>query len=712
VLIVVALVSSCVLAAPSINSVSYPSEVGVNALVEVTFNVVPSNGGLFSNEYDPSVISVQAAFKSSQLHTILCFYYHPFSRSGSMGHEVITAAGNPVWKCRFTPTLTGQYTFQITATENTNSTGTSPSLSFSVSASPSSLGFVGISQVDSAYFAYADGSVFFPIGENLCWADDTFYYDMYVAKLAANNATYIRIWISTWMFTIEDQSTKLGNYDAAQNQQWRLDYVINLCAKNNIKVMLCLDYAAEWEGDSWNSNPYNTAIGGVLSTPEALWTSNEAFFYFDRRFRYIASRWGYATNLLAWELWNEVDLTNDFATQLSNVATWHAKSFASLRKYDAFGHPISTSFGSYPGVPEIWKVLDFTMIHDYGASDMAEMAETLVPGIVSQNPGKPTYVAEFGTDWNWTNPALLTNDKKGINMHNAFWGSLVAKAAGGGFSWWWDNIIDPDNQYYHYNGIAKYVHGEDLIQQHYTPVELPTNSSVYADLFVPPTLSWGIKPQYNTFTLYVNGTISPPISYLSQVQYGLSAHPDLRNAPSFLVDYHISGIFYMFVTQASPTGARAQILLDGKVLADKTFPPGAANATLEIEVPAGKHNISIDSVASDWYMVSGFGCSSYTQALQANALVGKTKVLGWAKSRAHTWWLMLHNKAQPEIPDGVVYLDNVCTPNAQVKLEWWNTTSGDVVTTSQLTCTRELTLKVPFIDSTVNFDWAFKLLSS
>ena len=135
-------------------------------------------------------------------------------------------------------------------------------------------------------------------------------FERYVAKLAANNATYIRIWISTWMFTIEDQSTKLGNYDAAQNQQWRLDYVINLCAKNNIKVMLCLDYAAEWEGDSWNSNPYNTygfhaqytflyyltkysAIGGVLSTPEALWTSNEAFFYFDRRFRYIASRWGY-----------------------------------------------------------------------------------------------------------------------------------------------------------------------------------------------------------------------------------------------------------------------------------------------------------------------------------------------------------------------------------------------------------------------------------
>ena len=28
---------------------------------------------------------------------------------------------------------------------------------------------------------------------------------------------------------------------------------------------------------------------------------------------------------------------------------------------------------------------------------MAEMAESTVPGIVSQNPGKPTFVAEYGT---------------------------------------------------------------------------------------------------------------------------------------------------------------------------------------------------------------------------------------------------------------------------------------------------------------------------
>ena len=43
-----------------------------------------------------------------------------------------------------------------------------------------------------------------------------------------------------------------------------------------------------------------------------------------------------------------------------------------------------------------------------------------------------------------------------------------------------------------------------------------------------------------------------------------------------------------------------------------------------------------------FYQVSTFGCTNYTQALVGNAMVGKSKVLGWAKSRAHTWWSMLH----------------------------------------------------------------------
>ena len=88
-----------------------------------------------------------------------------------------------------------------------------------------------------------------------------------MAKLAANNVTYIRIWISSWMFTIEDKATGLGNYHASQSQHWRLDYVMNLCAKNSISVLLCFDYAANFQiEDGWNDNPYNTYDYSFLSS--------------------------------------------------------------------------------------------------------------------------------------------------------------------------------------------------------------------------------------------------------------------------------------------------------------------------------------------------------------------------------------------------------------------------------------------------------------
>jgi hypothetical protein len=40
-------------------------------------------------------------------------------------------------------------------------------------------------------------------------------------------------------------------------------------------------------------------------------------------------------------------------------------------------------------------------------------------------------------------------------------------------------------------------------------------------------------------------------------------------------------------------------------MADKIFPSGAANTTLVVFVPAGAHNITIDSISSDWYQVNG-----------------------------------------------------------------------------------------------------------
>ncbi len=81
--------------------------------------------------------------------------------------------------CRFNPEIAGEYTYHISATEYKTSSANSNQQTVLVkSVSPMPHGFVTISTEDYSYFAFQDGTVFFPIGENLCWATDTFYYDM------------------------------------------------------------------------------------------------------------------------------------------------------------------------------------------------------------------------------------------------------------------------------------------------------------------------------------------------------------------------------------------------------------------------------------------------------------------------------------------------------------------------------------------------------
>jgi len=224
-----------------------------------------------------------------------------------------------------------------------------------------------------------------------------------------------------------------------------------------------------------------------------------------------------------------------------------------------------------------------------------------------------------------------------------------------------------------------------------------------------------VKPPNNLFTLNLDGTLTPDVSSLREMQYGRSAHPDLRNPPTFIVTFLQEGQFSMNIIEGSPTGAEATVSLDGKVVATKSLASGPLNVVIEFPVPAGQHKIFVDSTASDWYQVNSFTFTHCTTALQAYALQGKSKVLGWAKSREHTWWLVKTNHTQPVIQDGVVTL-NVCSSTSMSwNVEWWDTTAGKVSNreTAHCSCNEgkcdPLSLNVPKIDSVSSFDWAFKL---
>jgi len=144
-----------------------------------------------------------------------CFPYLSYARSGQLDAESVTqiAPFSPLWKCRyfqlafyyyllfffpppgivtfllfhsrFTPNQEGQWQYTIYGSEfGSSAVPVTSSNSFSVSSS-NAPGFVRISSRDSRYFVFENSqATYFPIGEDLAWADDTYDYDMYEKREA------------------------------------------------------------------------------------------------------------------------------------------------------------------------------------------------------------------------------------------------------------------------------------------------------------------------------------------------------------------------------------------------------------------------------------------------------------------------------------------------------------------------------------------------
>ena len=104
-------------------------------------------------------------------------------------------------------------------------------------------GVVGISKIDSHYFAFENGETFIPIGLNFCWppfkwdsADERKTLSEVEAQLdnlAKNGGNFIRIWISA-DFTEAEVSE--GVYDEARAK--RLDKIVQMCQARGIKIKM------------------------------------------------------------------------------------------------------------------------------------------------------------------------------------------------------------------------------------------------------------------------------------------------------------------------------------------------------------------------------------------------------------------------------------------------------------------------------------------
>ncbi len=665
--------------AATITSVTDNGPVGKYEKLEVVYDL----GKIYKNPFDSAQIDVTVEFKSPTgvLHSVKGFIYQDYERTGDFSQQTLTPKGGLVWKARFTSNEEGAWSYVIKA-KDASGTSSAPTKSFVVNPSANK-GFVRVSTNDPEYFAFDNGDAYFPLGENMGWSSGgrTFQYDKWVGTLSENGGNFIRVWQAGWHTEYEwaysyPATTLLpGNYMDRLKEAWELDYILDLCAKKNVHVMLCLLNHGKFSSTTnpnWKDNPYNKQAnpkGGFMNKPEELWTSEKAKMYIQRNWRYLVARYAHNTSLQSWELFNEMEWIDNYSASVTESAKFHQEMGDYLKATDPYKHLVTTSYAHALKWPaDVWNSgMQFTQEHNYGGLDMAQVAAGLVEGMRSKCPGKPAFVGEMGIGDGGENKL----DPTGIFIHGTNWGSLTAKAAGGGFPWWWDSYVEPLNLYYRWKGIAAFVAGEDLDRRGYKPVAFTVFTPQMTDLsFSPGNSAWGVKAAENQFNLSPDGSITPSESNLTGFVYS-KAKAEFRNPPTFHVEMPKAGKFQVKLNTVSSWGTNnLTILVDGKFTAVNNS-LAKANGVYVAEVPAGPHDISVDSTGQDWVQVAAYSISNYVGALSCEVLNGKDRVLGRVQSRAFTYG----NPKLTPVSGATLKLGGL-SKNGAWMIEWWDTEKG------------------------------------
>jgi len=393
----------------------------------------------FKNPYRQKEVTLDLVLTSpSGLPVVVPCYFAQNSGSAS------------AWKARFAPQELGTYTGLLRLTHGSK-TEEAPASSFAVTAGKKP-GF--LHKNDLYTFRFDNGELFRGIGENVGWEarsfeDQKWTYDYLLPTLAKNGANFFRTWMCYWNLPLEWQKVSSTKRYSNTTEYFnpgaikRMDELVQLTDSLGLYFMLTFDWHGHlMEGGGWRNSPYNRVNGGPARTPTEFFTLPAARDRYKDKLRYVVARWGYSTNIAAWEFFNEVD--NAVFTQQDSlliphdaVTLWHGEMSRYLKDVDPYQHLVTTSISHRDilGMNSI-AYLDFNQKHIYKHT---EKIPAIYPAYL-QTYGKPYVVGEFGYRWEDADPQY----KDGFNYDykRGLWYGLFSPTPVLPMTWWWELFDD------------------------------------------------------------------------------------------------------------------------------------------------------------------------------------------------------------------------------------------------------------------------------
>lgn len=648
----------------------------------------------WDNPFDPDDVALDAELTTASgkpLH-LPGFFKVDHQRRVQEGVELMIPQGSGRWCVRLAATEMGPLRVTLIARDRTGTVREEVG-PFTVLPG-NNKGFLRTSRQDPHYLQFDNGDPFVPLGHNLpIYHTSGQLAEAAIRKMAAAGENYNRWWMSNAGLGLEWEE-QLGWYRQAQSA--RLDAMLDLAEELGFYYMLCIDTHQDFREDGWKANPYNQANGGPCATVSDWFTHEQARTFYKKRLRYIVARWGYSPHVLCWEFGNEFEGWADTPEEVK--IEWHREMAAYLAALDPYRHLITTSWWNNVGPERCWEIpeIDLVQTHCYTNNDL-NVAETVRPYCLHQwnRFEKPHIFGEFGIRSHTT---TADKDPQGWALHNAFWAAISSGCCGIPMPWWHENYIDPLNLYFHFTAIGNFVKGLPFgtARWEQVPVEEVAcgqrpDRPLVRDLTLIPTSTWG-RPPVNEFVVQSDGSVNDPASIPELLQG--KGHPDLRNPPTFVVEYPQPGQFLLSVGRVSHSGL-LKIWLDGELKLEREFPCGenigkqwtwrpqwnlwesVYDEDVVLEVPAGRHRITVDNLGQDWMQVRRYvftGCQTLDWPhLLVAALRSPEVAIVWMQNRDSDWFKQ-QKKAVLPVPPARVSLGGF--PDGEYDVEWWETWQG------------------------------------
>ncbi len=648
-----------------------PDPVGRYEKLEIRFQVMSA----YDNPFDSAEVAIDAVFTapSGKTWTVPAFWFQDFRRVLANGEETLIQTGNPEWRVRFTPVETGAHSFVLVLMDKSGISRTA-ARSFTVKSS-NRRGFIRVSPVDSRYLEFDEGDFYFPMGQNVGWAGvkGTYDFDVWMDRMAAAGENWIRIWCTHFG---KGQSLEwnrdywsgwyhgLGRY--SQEGAWKWDTLIGKAEALGLYVQMATQHHGQFSkttNSNWDECPYNVANGGFLNGGDEFFSDPRAKALYKRKMRYTMARWGYSTAILAWELFNEVQWTDNYNANYPVVARWHGDMAEYIHAIDPWKHIVTTSARDADSL--IWSdpAMDIAQIHYYGGG-VVEALRSRQEMMVKY--AKPNIIGEFGD-----NAAGGGDDPRGTVIHQGLW--ATAMLGGGAMPWWWDSVVDPFDLYYHWRVLSDFWKGEDLRTGDFRPVRvlcyggatLPSSARAY------PGKGWEASTR-SDFRIDPDGTV-PGIEELSQYLQG-SDKADMGREAVFRLDFPKSLTFRVLIGDVSSFDPGIlQIFVDDS-LTPAYSQTARKNLLAAVTVPPGRRTVRVYNAGVDWFTVRFYQFEG----------VAIPAARGFGLSDGSTAYVWIQDRNQMagtagETLSGVHAVLTGMKP-ADFRAEFWDTWTGDFTT--------------------------------